>query len=57
MIRIRYVPKQTNRQYYEKGMLWCRDKEGLDYERITKSYWLTSSIVIFYTVDDDIWYF
>lgn len=57
MIRIRYVPEPTNRQYYDVGMLWCRDKKGLDCERITKAYWITSSIVIFYTVDDDIWYF
>lgn len=49
MIRIRYVPEPTNRQYYEKGMLWCRDKEGLDFEIITDTYWITSKIVIFLT--------
>ena len=53
MIRIRYVPEPTNRQYYDVGMLWCRDKEGLDWERITKAYWITSSIVIFYTKEVD----
>jgi hypothetical protein len=53
MIRIRYVPELTNRQYYDVGMLWCRDEEGLDWERITKAYWPTPSIVIFCTKEVD----
>lgn len=53
MTKIRYVPESTNRQYYDVGMLWCKDKEGLDWERITKAYWLTTSIVIFYTKELD----